>query len=229
MTCKRIIKYKPQLWAYSGLHQIVQVRTVSSTSSSGLLCGTSATFNGVVSWNWYILFMIHYCFFLELVFSLCAPCNISSTLSNQDKWVTQDKLAEMPSCNLAESIHNKWLQASGNKDGNLYVATVDDFFAPFYKLLHTTNSLKVELAEMVQAKKNWSSRLLNVELNVLAILQCCKRSCLLCPVGKSFTLAMHTLRSPRCLDRKSKDRTLQLVMVARPTAPILWTSHALAG
>ena len=33
-------------------------------SSSGLLFGTSATFNGVVSWNSYIPFMIHYCFFL---------------------------------------------------------------------------------------------------------------------------------------------------------------------
>ena len=39
---------------------------------------------------------------------------------------------------------------------------------------------------MVQTKKNSSSRVLNVELNVLATPQCCSRSCLTCPVGKSF-------------------------------------------
>jgi hypothetical protein len=33
----------------------------------------------------------------------------------------------MPSCNLTETVHNKWLQQSGNWDTNLYIATVDDF------------------------------------------------------------------------------------------------------
>jgi hypothetical protein len=37
----------------------------------------------------------------------------------------------MPNCNLAESIHNKWLQASDNKGGDLYVATVDDYIRAF--------------------------------------------------------------------------------------------------
>lgn len=38
-----------------------------------------------------------------------------------------DELADMPSCNLAEStIHNKWLQQSGNTCDCLYAATVDD-------------------------------------------------------------------------------------------------------
>ena len=41
--------------------------------------------------------------------------------SNHEKVLTQDHLAEMPSCNLAESIHNKWFQASGNKGGDLYI------------------------------------------------------------------------------------------------------------
>ena len=101
-------------------------------------------------------------------------------------------------------------------------------FAPSYKLSHTTNSLKVELAEMVQAKKHWSSRVLNVELNVLATPHCCRSFCLTCLVGNSFALAVHILRVPRCLDRRSEDRTFQLVMMARSTAPIPWTSLALA-
>jgi hypothetical protein len=46
-----------------GRHQIVHLKTVSSTFSSGLFFGTSATVNGVVSWNWYIFLMPHSCFF----------------------------------------------------------------------------------------------------------------------------------------------------------------------
>jgi hypothetical protein len=41
----------------------------------------------------------------------------------------------MPSCNLAESVHNKWLQASGNKGGDLYVATVDDYIRLFLQVI----------------------------------------------------------------------------------------------
>ena len=37
----------------------------------------------------------------------------------------------MPSCNLAESIHNKWKQQSGDRGSDLYVATVDDYVRAF--------------------------------------------------------------------------------------------------
>jgi hypothetical protein len=40
------------------------------------------------------------------------------------------------------------------------------------------------------------------------------------PGGEEFALAIYTLRAPRCLDRRSEDQTLQLVMMARPTVPI---------
>jgi hypothetical protein len=33
----------------------------------------------------------------------------------------------MPSCNLAESMHHKWNQKSGNRGSDLYITTVDDF------------------------------------------------------------------------------------------------------
>jgi hypothetical protein len=33
----------------------------------------------------------------------------------------------MPSCNLTETVHNKWLQQSSNQGNDLYAATVDDF------------------------------------------------------------------------------------------------------
>ena len=50
--------------------------------------------------------------------------------------------AQMPSCNLAESVHNKWLQASGNKGGDLYVATVDDYIRAFLQVVAYYQFLK---------------------------------------------------------------------------------------
>jgi hypothetical protein len=41
--------------------------------------------------------------------------------------LTKLELAKMPSCNLAELMHNKWNQQSGNRGSDLYIATVDDF------------------------------------------------------------------------------------------------------
>jgi hypothetical protein len=35
-------------------------------------------------------------------------------------------MADMPSYNLSETVHNKWLQQSGNCGNNLFAATYDD-------------------------------------------------------------------------------------------------------
>ena len=48
----------------------------------------------------------------------------------------------MPSCNLAETVHNKWLQASGNKGGNLYVAAVDNYIRAFLQVVAYYQYLK---------------------------------------------------------------------------------------
>ena len=42
----------------------------------------------------------------------------------------------MPSCNLAKTVHNRWLQQSGNQMTCLYEATVDDLIRAF---MQTTN------------------------------------------------------------------------------------------
>ena len=82
--------------------------------------------------------MIHHWFFL-----VCGSILILILhFSNQKIFLTQDQLAEMPSCNLAESIHNKWLQASGNKGGNLYVAMVDDYVQVFLQVVAYYTFLK---------------------------------------------------------------------------------------
>ena len=41
----------------------------------------------------------------------------------------------MPSCNLAETVHNKWMQASGKNGGDLYVAAVDDCVGAFLQVV----------------------------------------------------------------------------------------------
>ena len=55
------------------------------------------------------------------------------------------ELAEMPSCNLAETIHNKWLQQSNNRRNDLYVATVDDFVRALMQVSWYYQYLKGEL------------------------------------------------------------------------------------
>ena len=45
-----------------------------------------------------------------------------------------EQLAEMPSCNLAETVHKKWLQMSGNQGACLYVATLDDMMRAMMQL-----------------------------------------------------------------------------------------------
>jgi hypothetical protein len=58
--------------------------------------------------------------------------------------LSEDELAEMPSCNLAESIHNKWKQQSGDRGSDLFVATVDDFVRAFMQCVAYYQFLKGE-------------------------------------------------------------------------------------
>jgi hypothetical protein len=65
----------------------------------------------------------------------------------------------MPSCNLAESIHNKWPQASGNNGGDLYVATVDDFVRAFLQVVNYYQFLKSDVGGTGPTKKELKLRM----------------------------------------------------------------------
>lgn len=52
-----------------------------------------------------------------------------------EKKYCAEELAQMPACNLAETVHNKWLQASGNKNGDLNVVAVDDYVRAFPQVI----------------------------------------------------------------------------------------------
>lgn len=43
------------------------------------------------------------------------------------QFLSLEEEASMPTCNLSETVHNKWLQASGNNMVDLYDATLDDY------------------------------------------------------------------------------------------------------
>jgi hypothetical protein len=53
-----------------------------------------------------------------------------------------DEMADMPSCNLTETVHNKWLQQSSNIDDCLYAATVDDMMRAFMQITQYRKYLK---------------------------------------------------------------------------------------
>jgi hypothetical protein len=59
----------------------------------------------------------------------------------------ESELAEMPSLNFAETVHNKWLQQSGNRRNDLYIATVDDFVRVLIQVSRYYQYLKSEHAE----------------------------------------------------------------------------------
>ena len=85
--------------------------------------------------------------------------------------MTIEERAEMPTCNLVETIHNKWLQQSGNKMTCLYEATVDDMIRAFIQIanywawlkegLHgkgpDSTSLKLKVAARCGKSKNVGS------------------------------------------------------------------------
>jgi hypothetical protein len=50
----------------------------------------------------------------------------------------------MPSCNFAETLHNKWLQQSSNRGNDFYVATVDVFVRVLMQVVEYYQYLKDE-------------------------------------------------------------------------------------
>ena len=56
--------------------------------------------------------------------------------------LTFEEEAAISTCNLSETVHNKWLQASGNKMIDVYHAIVDDFARAALQSLFYFNYLR---------------------------------------------------------------------------------------
>jgi hypothetical protein len=76
------------------------------------------------------------------------------------------EFVQMSNCNFTESIHNKWFQASGNKGGDLYVATVDDYIRALLQVVAYHQFLKGGVRGDGPSKKNSRFDAHNVVLNV---------------------------------------------------------------
>jgi hypothetical protein len=53
-----------------------------------------------------------------------------------------EEIADLPSCNLSETVHNKWLQQSGNRGDDLFAATCDDCIRAFQQMTNYRAFLK---------------------------------------------------------------------------------------
>jgi hypothetical protein len=80
----------------------------------------------------------------------------SQTCFPQD--LDEDELAEMPSCNLTETVHNKWLQASGNRGNDLYTATVDNYIRAFTQVVAYYQFLKGDVGGTGPSKEELKLR-----------------------------------------------------------------------
>lgn len=59
----------------------------------------------------------------------------------------------MPSCNLAETVHNKQLRQFENQGIDLYIATIDDFVIAFIQIVRYYQYLKDDGGRMGLGKK----------------------------------------------------------------------------
>ena len=78
--------------------------------------------------------------------------------SFKEKFLTPDELVEMLSYNLAETVHNKWLQASRNKGGNLYIAAMDDYIRAFLQIIAYYQYLKGGIGGMGPSREELKLR-----------------------------------------------------------------------
>jgi hypothetical protein len=101
----------------------------------------------------------------------------------------------MSNYNLAESIHNKWLQVFNNKGDDLYVATVDDYIQAFIQVVAYHQFLKGGVGAMALAKRNSSFNVLNVVLNAMVTPLSYRRLSLIYMSGMNFVLVVPP---PRC-------------------------------
>ena len=72
----------------------------------------------------------------------------------------------MPSCNLAETVHNKWLQQSGKRRNDLYVATVDDYVRAFTQVVAYYQFSKGDRAGVGPNKEDLRLRLAQRNANI---------------------------------------------------------------
>lgn len=77
----------------------------------------------------------HFQFFILFYFFHSPPIFLHHLSIEHERIMIAKEFLQIPNCNIAESIYNKWLQAFGHKVGNLYVAVVDDSIQAFFQVV----------------------------------------------------------------------------------------------
>jgi len=67
-------------------------------------------------------------------------------------------MADIPSCNFSKTIHNKWLQMSGNRGNNLFDATCDDNIRAWMQMTNYRAFLKGHTCEYGPSKEELKLR-----------------------------------------------------------------------
>jgi hypothetical protein len=67
-------------------------------------------------------------------------------------------MADMPSCNLSETTHNKWLQQSGNHGNDLFATTYDDKIRAVMQMTNYRAYLKGKASRTGPSKKELKLR-----------------------------------------------------------------------
>lgn len=75
--------------------------------------------------------------------------------------MTDDQRAEMPSCNLSETIHAAWSKASGKHIQNIFEATIDDFSRAFIQCTRYNAFKKGKASGQVLQRTNCAYGLLH--------------------------------------------------------------------
>ena len=132
--------------------------------------------------------------------------------------MTAEEFAQMPNCNLAESIHNN--------DGDLYVAIVDDHMRAFFQVLAYHQFLKGGIGGDGPSKEELKLRCAQCRAqrtNDPAVLQ---KVLLDMHAGRNYVLVVPTSRVPRFSVRGNASPTIPLEQTMIPTTPTLSTSVA---
>ena len=129
----------------------------------------------------------------------------------------------MPSYNLVESVHNKWLQASKNKGGDLYIAVVDDYIHTFLQVVAYYEFLKGGTGGIGPSKEELKLRFSQRRVEQTRDLDVLQKALL---DMLDSTLEILTSKGQRYLDHKSTSPTHPLEPTTRCTPPTLSTSYA---
>ena len=132
--------------------------------------------------------------------------------------MTAEEFAQMPNCNLAESIHNN--------DGDLYVAIVDDHMRAFFQVLAYHQFLKGGIGGDGPSKEELKLRCAQCRAQRTSDPAVLQKVLLDMHAGRNYVLVVPTSRVPRFSVRGNASPTIPLEQTMIPTTPTLSTSVA---